>query len=283
MMRVRGYVGGFYLDALAAIDIALWDIAGKQAGKPLSALLGAAGPRRIEAYVSGLPQPSRDERAAFAQEWMSRGFTAFKYAAPVSDDGVVAEAETLRGALGSEARIACDMHWAHSAAEALRLIRLMEPSRLWFAEAPVRPEDIAGLLEVSAGVTTAIAAGEEWRTAHEMRFRTERGFRGIFQPEMGHIGITEFMRMVRHAEALGMTVIPHATIGLGIFLAASLHASAALSPHWHEFQHSVFEPNRHLIMGDMDCRDGAYTVPTAPGLGVEPNEDARRLFVECPQ
>jgi galactonate dehydratase len=100
---------------------------------------------------------------------------------------------------------------------------------------------------------------------------------------MGHIGVTEFRRMARRAETLGMTVIPHATIGLGIFLAASLHASVAMTPQWHEYQHSVFEPNRHLMTGDMDCRDGTYLVPSAPGLGVEPNEEARRLFVECPQ
>ncbi|MCB8821076.1 mandelate racemase/muconate lactonizing enzyme family protein [Microvirga rosea] len=281
LMRVRGYTGGFYLDALAAVDIALWDICGKLANLPLVKLLGGQRHERLPAYISGLPKRTREERAEFAAGWQAKGFTSFKFAAPVADDGVVAEMETLRTKLGPAARIACDMHWAHTADQAIASIRAMEPHGLWFAEAPVKPEDIDGLAHVAARVATTVAAGEEWRTVFDLVPRVARRACGIIQPEMGHKGITEFMRIGQYAQAHHLEVIPHATIGIGLFMAASLHASAALTAvTCHEYQHSIFEPNRRLVTGNMDCREGFYTLPTGPGLGVEPSEEAISLLQE---
>lgn len=95
------------------------------------------------------------------------------------------------------------------------------------------------------------------------------------------------MRLTQHAlmrggvmaEQHGIDVIPHATIGAGIFLAASLQASSALAmTTCHEFQHSLFEPNRRLPVGDMDCKDGFYHPSTGAGLGIVPSEEALRLL-----
>ncbi|MDS1137669.1 mandelate racemase/muconate lactonizing enzyme family protein [Nitratireductor indicus] len=279
LMRVRGYTGGFYVDALAAIDIALWDIAGQIAGKPVCELLGGSRTRPIPAYVSGLPKATRPERAELALHWADRGFTAFKFATPVADDGPAKELETLRAALGPEARIAADMHWNQDAETALRLIREMEPHGLWFAEAPVRTEDMAALARVCDESTVPVAVGEEWRTEWDLLNRMDRCHIAIVQPEMGHKGITNFTRIGHIAAERGMDVIPHATIGTGIFLAASLHASAALPTlRCHEFQHSIFEPNRRLLEGSMDCADGYYRLPEGGGLGVRPSQEAERLM-----
>lgn len=279
LMRVRGYTGGFYVDALGAIDIALWDIAGQEANRPVAELLGGRRETRIPAYVSGLPKSTRAERAELALEWAGRGFDAFKFATPVADDGPAAELEGLRAALGPDARIAADMHWNQDAATALGLIGEMEPHGLWFAEAPVRTEDIGALAKVCAASPVPIAVGEEWRTHWDMLQRIERCRISIVQPEMGHKGITNFLRIGRLAAEHGIDVIPHATIGTGIFLAASLQASAALPTlRGHEFQHSVFEPNRRLLEGDMDCVGGEYRLPTGPGLGVRPAAEALRLM-----
>jgi galactonate dehydratase len=280
LMRVRGYTGGFYLDALAAIDIALWDLAARISNLPVVKLLGGQRHERVPAYVSGLPKPTLPERAAMAVEWQTHGFERFKFAAPVADDGVVAEIAALRQALGPKADIACDMHWAHSAEQAIAMIHTMQPHGLWFAEAPVRTEDVDGLARVAAQVSTTVAAGEEWRTVFDLVPRVARRACGIVQPEMGHTGITEFMRMGHYATAHHLRIMPHATIGAGIFMAASLQASAALAAvECHEYQHSVFEPNRRLVEGDMNCRDGAYTLPSGPGLGVTPSAEALSLLV----
>ena len=279
LMRVRGYTGGFYVDALCAIDIALWDIAGKIAKASVASLLGGAKHDRIPAYISGLPKDTMTARVELAQSWQARGFSAFKFATPVADDGPVAEIAALREALRPDAKIAADMHWNQTADEALALIQGMEPHNLWFAEAPVRTEDIAALAQVSKSCSAPIAVGEEWRTHFDMLHRIERCEIAIVQPEMGHKGITNFMRIGALAEEHGIDVIPHATIGAGIFLAASLQASSALAmTKFHEFQHSIFEPNRRLLTGDMECENGYYTPASGHGLGVEPSQEALDLL-----
>lgn len=273
LMRVRGYTGGFYLDALAGIDIALWDIAGKRAGQSVAAMLNESPRQSIPAYVSGLPEDTLDARCELAASWQQRGFDSFKFAMPVADQGPVQELKSLRRRLGDDARIACDLHWAYTPEEAIALARKMGSDRPWFLEAPVATEEIDGLHKVTEDCGQTIAVGEEWRTVFDARLRIDAGIH-IVQPEMGHTGVTQFMRIGRYAESYGLTVIPHATIGSGIFLAASLQASAALSRvESHEFQHSVFEPFRHFTGGVLVCDDGAYTVTDSSGIGVEPSEE----------
>jgi galactonate dehydratase len=276
LMRVRGYTGGFYLDALAGIDIALWDIAGKQTGQSVAELLGGRLCESIPAYVSGLPEDSVEKRCDLAASWQKRGFDSFKFALPVADEGAVKELKSLRQRLGDKARIGCDLHWAFSRVDAVDLARAMTPDRPWFLEAPVATEDIDGLHWVAQHSGQSIAVGEEWRTVHDARLRIDRDAVHIVQPEMGHTGITQFMRIGRYAEAHHLRIIPHATIGAGIFLAASLQASSALqNVESHEFQHSVLEPFRHFTGGVLVCENGAYSVPEIPGIGVEPSEEMR--------
>lgn len=273
--RVRGYSGGFYMDAVAAIDIALWDIAAKQRNVAVAELIGGEIRRTIPAYVSGLPRPTLDERVEFAGEWVSKGFASVKFAAPVANDGVVNEMAALRQELGPAVRIACDMHWMNSADEAIRLIRDLEAHDLWFAEAPVNSEDISGLAIVGNNVSATIAVGEEWRTAHDAALRLDHAACGILQPEMGHTGITEFLRIAELACNHRIELIPHATIGLGVFLAASLQTSSTIgSCSAHEYQHSVFDRNIRYAETDMHVHNGRYTSPSGAGLGVTPDLDA---------
>ena len=274
LMRVRGYTGGFYLDALAAIDIALWDIAGKQSGQSVAALLGGRKQQTIPAYVSGLPADSLPERCELAKDWQRRGFNSFKFALPVADDGAVKELKALRQALGSDAEIACDLHWSLSVAEAIESAREMSDDRPWFLEAPVIPEDVEGLCEVTRNSGQSIAVGEEWRTVHDARMRVDRKGCHIVQPEMGHTGITQFMRIGRLTQSQQLQIIPHATIGAGVFLAASLQASAALGRVVsHEFQHSVFQSFRHFTGDALSCEHGEYRFPDSPGIGVAPTPE----------
>ena len=89
LMRVRGCFGGFYVDAIAGVDIALWDLFGKLVGQPVVKLLGGQRAASIPAYVSGLPGATLREKVDVAQRFAARGFAAFKYAAAVSFEGVV--------------------------------------------------------------------------------------------------------------------------------------------------------------------------------------------------
>ena len=93
----------------------------------------------------------------------------------------------------------------------------------------------------------------------------------IVQPEMTHTGISQIMQIGRMAHAFHMKVIPHASIGISIYQAASLHAAAALpNVPMHEYQHSVFDRNLAHVKTTMRCEHGAFTLPEGPGLGIEP-------------
>lgn len=273
LMRVRGCTGGFHGDALAALDIALWDLAGKAKGKPVRDLIGATVNPVVPSYLSGLPAATLAQRVDLARDWQARGVTAFKFAAVVSHEGVVEEMAALRSALGPDADILIDLHWKFTADEARALISRLEPYRPGFVEAPLKPEDMAGLAALAAHSPIPVAAGEEWYTAHEFANRLAFGPIAYVQPEMGHTGITQFVRIARLAAEHGIAVAPHATIGAGIFLAASLQASATLPGLWkHEWQHSVFERNLKVLETGMNHTWQGYSLPTGPGLGVEPGE-----------
>jgi galactonate dehydratase len=273
LMRVRGFFGGFYVDSIAGVDIAIWDLFGKLVGQPVVKLLGGQRQTQIPAYVSGLPGKTLDDRLRVAKDFKARGFDAFKYHSAVSFDGIVEEMRVLREGLGSEVKLMVDLHWKFTAQEAIQLIEQITPYRPYFVEAPCQPEDIEGQAHVGANIKVPLALGEEWRTVYEYRLRMERRSMSIIQPEMGHIGVSQFMQICRMANAFHMKVIPHASIGIGIFQAASLHATAALpnSP-MHEYQHSIFDRNLQYVNTAMSCTNGAFTMPEGPGLGIEPND-----------
>ncbi|MCC2610543.1 mandelate racemase/muconate lactonizing enzyme family protein [Neorhizobium sp. Rsf11] len=274
LMRVRGFFGGYYLDALAGVDIALWDLAGKNLGVPVSTLLGGRRHDAIRAYVSGLPKATLKERCDLAAYWVGKGYKGIKFAAVVSEEDIVKEMAALREAVGPDIDLMVDLHWKFEAGEAIRIIRRLEPYNLYFAEAPVQPENLEGQARVAAGIGVPLALGEELRTTYEYRPRFEARAMSIVQPEMGHTGITEFIRIGQMAQAFHMNIMPHASISVGIFMAASLQAASALqSVPYHEYQHSIFDRNLTYTRGDMASGEGTYVVPTGVGLGVEPKEE----------
>jgi galactonate dehydratase len=277
LMRVRNQSGGYYGDAMAAVEIALWDLYGKLRGEPLWALLGGHEIERIPAYVSGLPRATLAERVTLAREWVAKGFTAIKYAAVVSREGIVEEMRALREALGRDVRLMVDLHWQFGADDAIRLIEELAPYDPLFAEAPCAPEDVDGLVRVARASRVPLAAGEEWRTLHEARPRLERGAIAYVQPEMARTGVSQFIAIGNLARECDVQVIPHATIGVGIFHAASLHAAAALrNVAMHEYQHSVFDANLRWLDTAMRCESGSYGLPAGPGIGVEPRAELWR-------
>ena len=102
LMRVRGFTSGYYVDALAGVDIAVWDLFGRLTGLSLVQLVGGRRHERLRAYVSGLPRASLQERCDLAVEWVGKGFSAIKFAAAMSDDGIVKEMAALREAVGPD-------------------------------------------------------------------------------------------------------------------------------------------------------------------------------------
>ncbi len=279
-MRVRGFFGGFYVDALAGLDMAIWDLRGKLTGLPVCKLLGAQRHTRLPVYVSGLPKATRQERVALAKQWIEKGFGAVKFAAAVANDGELAEMQALRAAIGPAPQILVDFHWRYTSQAAIKLITQLEPYDLAVAEAPVQSEDLEGQAHVVAAVKTPVAIGEELRTVYEYRPRFVHRCMSIIQPEMAHMGITAFWQVCQMARAFHCRVMPHATIGIGVAQAASMQVSAALHNfEMHEYQHSIFDRNLRFVTGTMRCAAGYFYLPDGPGLGVEPNSETTQYVM----
>ena len=214
-MRVRGFFGGFYHDAIAAVDIALWDLHGKLLKLPVCKVLGSSRYEKMPAYVSGLPMPTLEQRVEMAKSWVAKGFDAIKFASAVSYEGIIEEMQALREALGPKVKLLVDLHWKFTAAEAIKLIGQLEKYDLFVAEAPLKPEDIEGQSLVVRSVKTPVGIGEELRTVYEFRPRFENSCMHVIQPEMGRTGLTSFWNICQMSVAFNQTVMPHASIGIG--------------------------------------------------------------------
>ncbi len=280
-MRERGYFAGFMVDAITAVDIALWDLFGKSVGLPVYRLLGGARRKRIPAYVSGIPRTSKEERVQLALEWKAQGFEAIKLhlGYGVREDGRIAS--ELREALGDDFRLMIDAHWKYSVPDAIRLGRRLEALDVEFLEAPTLPEDIDGHVEICRALDMAVAIGEAKRTRYQFKERLVKRAADILQPDAGRAGISEMRKIANMAEAFNIPIAPHLSVGLGVCTAATLHLSASM-PNFHilEYQPSVLGVGNKLLKEPIVCERGSYALPEAPGLGVELDEERLRHWMK---
>jgi galactonate dehydratase len=267
LMRERGHLVGHQADALAAVDIALWDLAGKAAGLPVHALLGGAFRDSVPTYVSGLPVPDDAARGALAREWFAQGVRSVKLHL---GNGVDADLATFDAVAASGLRVAVDAHWAYPLSDGLRLGRALDERGAWFLEAPLEPEDIAGHRELAAALITPVAVGEALRNRYEFRSWLDARALDIAQPDVGRTGITELMEIAAVAAAFHVPVAPHHSVGLGVVLAAGIHVAAAIEamPGF-EFQPGPFPVANRILTRPLTGGPVAFDVPSTPGLGVD--------------
>jgi L-alanine-DL-glutamate epimerase-like enolase superfamily enzyme len=275
-MRDRGHRTGFYVDALAGVDSALWDLRARRAGLPVYAMLG--GPCHpggvVPAYcgVSGRTAAAVGAQAAAA---LAAGFGALKLHCTGGARLAAALAAALREAVGDEVELCVDVHNTLRLDEALILGRALERLGFRFLEAPLDPEDDGGLRTLAQGLDLAVAYGEGERTRWQFRDRLVAGAVDVVQPDVGYTGISELRRIAQLAEAFHVPCAPHLSAGLGVCIAAAVHAAAAM-PNLYRLEHSPrsFARGNALLRRPLTLRAGAYVLPEGPGLGVEPDEAA---------
>ncbi|MFN0076803.1 MAG: mandelate racemase/muconate lactonizing enzyme family protein [Prosthecobacter sp.] len=263
-MRVRGQTGGFMLDAMSGIDIALWDLAGKMAGKPVCALLSDSPKSRIPAYLSGTTGSTPQERAAFAARYADEGISLVKlyYESDWSDLLAIADA------LPSTMSFAVDALWHLPPDKAVGMARDLDARNARWLECPLYPEEIEAHAALAAAIRTPIALGESYRTLHELQ--PFLGIAKILQPDLGRSGITGSLRI---AKAFTGQIIPHLSIAMGPQIAAALHfAAAAENCALCEFNPHVLDTANTFLRAPLLRQGPDYHVPEAPGLGIEWNE-----------
>ena len=273
-MRERGHSTGFYPDALAGLDIALWDLLGKWHNLPVHKLCGGRFRPRIPLYAGlGGTEPARV--VAEAQQLVAAGYSALKLHLLLDTDGCAHIAECVRAAVGPEIRLMVDVHTRHTVPSAIRLGRQLERNDVYWLEAPVAPEDVAGQAEVARSLDMAVAAGEWSRTRYEMRAAFEQRAYDIVMHDIGRTGITEGKRITTLADTYGIPTAPHVGGGGAVAVAATVQFSATC-PNFDimEHSHSAQTAKCAILATPFYPKEGAFVVTDLPGLGIEIDESA---------
>jgi galactonate dehydratase len=280
-MRARGHTTGFMLDAIAAVDNALWDWKGKRLGLPVHALMGGAFRRELPAYVSGVAGSSPGEIAANAAARVEEGFGAIKLFLGRGYAADVAVAEAVRDAIGERPALLIDVQWRYEVPEAIRLGRALERLDARWLETPVAPEDLAGAAEVARALDVPVALGECERTPWQFRDLLAARAADIVQPDLGRCGgLTGFQEIAALAAAHHIPVAVHCGIGFGLYLAAGLHALATQPGEMPmELMPAMLETANRFLREPLRLQAGTLTVPEGPGLGVELDEAALQPYL----
>ena len=260
-MRVRGQTGGFMLDAIAGIDLALWDLAGKIARQPVCALIGEAK-TRVPAYLSGLPGGD----VGGAIPWIDAGFSLVKAFYRADASQLFRNCDELQGA---GANIAVDALWRLSPETAAEFDKELSARSAQWLEAPLNPESARAHGELARAARTPIAIGESYRTLFELEPFFEVSAMRIVQPDLGRTGITEGLRIAREAVRRGLEVVPHVSIAMGPQIAAAIHfAAAAPGCRVLEFNPTVVDMANRYLQEPVRVEQASYAVPEDDGLGV---------------
>ena len=268
---------GAALHVMSAIDIALWDIAGKAAGRPLYELLGGARLERIPVYASEVMPETPEGARRLAERAAAGGYGALKLGwgpLGLDLDRDVELARAARGALGPERRLMLDGGMAYTVKQALELVRRLEDVDLFWLEEPLAADDYEGYRRLSDAVPIRIAAGEADSGLAPFRALVEEGHVDVLQPDLARCGgFTVARRIAQFARERGVEVVPHC-FSTGVLVAASLHFAASLErPTFSEFSVAKSPLVNHVLARPFELRDGKLSVPTEPGLGVELNEE----------
>jgi L-rhamnonate dehydratase len=274
---------GATLQAMAAVDLALWDVKGKALGKPVCDLLGGARRPSLRCYATRPLGSNLDETDRYARELRDAGFDAVKFGwHPLGPDADrdTAIVAALRRAIGEDADLLIDGGLAWSVDTALDRLSRFEPYRLFWLEEPLLPYDFDGYARLTRATPTPIAAGELCSSAVELGQLVEQRCINILQVDISRVGLTQAMKVAALAAAHGIPCVNH-SYSYGINLAASLHFAAAIeSTSLFEYQATDNEIRDRLIPNAPRPAAGILAVPRGPGLGIEIDQDALRYFTD---
>jgi D-galactarolactone cycloisomerase len=292
---------GTYVEAISALDIAFWDIAGQTAGLPIWKLLGGRFRESVTAYATGCYYPERfDDLPGVlrgleveASSYCNAGFSLLKIKVGLlSLEQDIERLRVIRQAVGPFVGILVDANHAYTVASAIRMGRLMEAYDVRFFEEPVVPEDHDGYRCVRRQNPIPVAGGECESTRYGFRNLIAGGCVDIAQPDLAVCGgFTAWREILTFANSYGVLAIPHVW-GSGIAVAAALHAVATipLIPYTANPVPLMNEPvlefdRKHnplrdeLIEQRFALNDGRIAIPDQPGLGVTVCEEALTRFI----
>ncbi|TQI74256.1 galactonate dehydratase [Bosea sp. AK1] len=281
---LSGRPGGQVVEAIAAVDIALWDIAGKQAGQPVHKLLGGMGRTEVAAYASSINWLDDATVEAEVAAALKAGFREIKVKLghPLRD--AIARAKLIRRLAGDEIALYVDANWAYDVDDAMIVGRALADLGYGFFEEPIAPHDREGYRRLAQHLPIRLAAGESDFVAGEALTMLQDRSLGLIQPDVTRSGgITETWRIAELAAAFNTAYAPHVGWSGAICVAASLQLAAA-AESFRTFECMVYEnPLRDaftqpLVGEGSQLVDGKLAIPQGPGLGIEIDREALKRF-----
>jgi D-galactarolactone cycloisomerase len=282
---------GVVVEAISAIDVALWDIRGHYYDAPIYALLGGPLRTSVSAYATGLYRRRDDDHARYLCEeaagYVARGFGAVKLKTGFGVDHDIRMTHAVRDAIGPGVRLMVDANHAYDVADAIRYGRGVEALDIAWLEEPVVPEDIDGYVEVRRALSMPIAGGEASFGRYGFRDMLLRRSVDILQPDVAAAGgISECKKIFDMASAFGVRCNPHVW-GTGITIAASLQLLAVVpevppglfpvAPML-EFDCTDHPIRQAVLTRPLEPSAGRTEIPAGPGLGVEIDRAALKRF-----
>ena len=300
----RVYSSGFtqrpdltVMGAFSGLEIACWDILGKDRDRPVHALMGGRMNDRLRAYTYLYPLDGHDIDAFWndpdlaaesAAAMVAKGYTAVKFdpAGPYTMRGghmpaqsdiaqSVAFCRAIRDAVGERADLLFGTHGQFTPAGAIRLGQALEPYQpLWFEE-PTPPDMIEDMARVAAQVRIPVATGERLTTKAEFAAVLRAGAAEILQPALGRAGgLWETKKIAAIAEVFGAQMAPHLYAG-PVEWAANIQLAASI-PNLLMIETIETPFHSDLIKNTITVEDGFVIPSDAPGLGIDVDEDLAR-------
>jgi galactonate dehydratase len=279
--------------ALSAIEIACWDIKGKALGVPCYELFGGPVRDTVPAYgnywfmKTKMGKTSVGEYAESAARAVENGFRALKwspfgYAAhsmtPEQEHITIECVRKVREAVGPDIRLMVDAHGRFDLPQARRLAKRFEEYDLYFFEEPLPPENIDAFVELKRSTTTPIATGERYVARYQFRELLEKYACDYIQPDAIYTGgMNELRKIAMMAETYYCPVIPHNCNG-PVCTAATIHASACM-PNFRIMEYIPVPEREDILVEPLVLKDGAFELPTKPGLGIELNKEVFDQYV----
>jgi galactonate dehydratase len=289
VFRNYTYLGnrGAITAALSAIDTALWDIKGKALGRPVYDLLGGPVHESIPLYTH-VSAADADRRSAQVSELIADGYRAFKcdpfaemaprhtayLGGEISKPGIRAAADwmsALRDAVGPDIELLVDFHGNYNVASALRCIRALAPFDITWFEEPLPPENVDGLAQVRAQTDEPLCVGERLHTRWDFLPILTRRLVNFIMPDVCWTGgISELKKIATMAEACGVPIAPHGTLG-PVQTLAGAHVMAG-TPNLYRLEFigpSALPLYNSVLTTPLDIRDGHLHLADRPGIGAE--------------
>jgi galactonate dehydratase len=283
LYRNAHFMGAAVGGALGAIDIALWDIAGKHRGEPVYALLGGRTREKVRCYVhvhgETVDELAADSKRAVRQGFSAvrftpfrRDFTHMRYGALVEE--AIRRVGAVRESVGPDVDLCVEIHRRMAPMEAIGLSQELVPFRPFFLEDPILPDSVQSMAEVQRAIPIPIATGERFTGISQFRELLQAGGCRLIRPDVCIAGgISHCKKIAALAEAFHVGVIPHNPLS-PISTAACVQLDACI-PNFtlQEYTGESEAPKRDLVVAPLELENGYLRLPEAPGLGIELNVD----------